>query len=410
MVKQLMRDVSERMIMNSEKTLDILQGILVHVGWYHPHLFWGQQVTNLLHLAMALVVDLGIDRPPQECKDIKSTTTRAVHGPSLAVKVPTLDEHRALAGTYYLTSMLSSSFKKMDPMGWTKFLEEALNSLEQSNEFEGDLLLVQMTRLQHLMQETSSMELPTAPMSMYVKAFNSDLDRLRRSDPCKDTNNVLLRMQYVTDQILVWELSLIDLQENKSKPSRSHFNDLSHLVETIKSFVDVYFSIPTSDYLIVPFSAFGQFAHAFIVLVKLASLDVEGWDIRAFCDILNFSKVIDEAANRFDDSAKSAPDGLRVNNDCFGKWAHRLRWMKQVYEAKFVMEKEDGEDGSDAVRAVLRPMHPAAYEDPVTAGVQQQPTPPDDVLSGDFFNYLDENFWNSFAGDFDLGFPEMAMT
>ena len=47
MVKQMMRDVSERVLMNNEKTLDIIQGILVLVAWYHPHVFWNQQVCEV---------------------------------------------------------------------------------------------------------------------------------------------------------------------------------------------------------------------------------------------------------------------------------------------------------------------------------------------------------------------------
>lgn len=34
MVKQMMRDVSERILINGEKSLDILQGIIVFVNWY----------------------------------------------------------------------------------------------------------------------------------------------------------------------------------------------------------------------------------------------------------------------------------------------------------------------------------------------------------------------------------------
>lgn len=39
----------------------------------------------------------------------------------------------------------------------------------------------------------------------------------------------------------------------------------------------------------------------------------------------------------------------------------------------------------------------------------QQPTPPDDIMSGNFFDYLDENFWQEFPGDNDLGFLDVAM-
>lgn len=103
MVKQLIRDISERVLINNEKSVDVLQGILVFVAWYHPHMFWGQQVTNLLHLAMALVVDMGVDRSPQECRDFKATTAKAVHGPSLVGKPHRWDPSCHQSGTALLS-------------------------------------------------------------------------------------------------------------------------------------------------------------------------------------------------------------------------------------------------------------------------------------------------------------------
>lgn len=255
----------------------------VFVAWYHPHVFWGQQTTNLLHLAIALTIDMGIDRLPGSCSpDFKHAASKAVQGPNpllAGCRIPTLEEHRALAGVFYLTSMLASSFKKIDALCFTKYMGDCLDSLVQARECESDLLLVQMVRLQHLAEDTHTTEAPSAPMQMYVKAFEADLTRLRKNDPCKE-DSTLLKLQYLSAEILVWELSLIDLQENKTKPLRSHLEDLYRCVEAIKSFIEVYFTISVDAYLTIPFSVFGQFAHAFIVLTKLASLEIDGWDFR----------------------------------------------------------------------------------------------------------------------------------
>lgn len=371
---------------------------------FHPHIFWCPQINNLLHIASAMTIDMVIDRPPHQCVNFSQATTRAVTGLPHVGRTPTLEEHRVLAGSFYLTSMLSSSLKKFEPMAYTKFMDEAINKLEQENEFDSDLFLVQMVRLQRVMQEASGTETPDAPMQLYVKAFHSDLDQLRKTDPCKDQGNILLQMQYLSSEILVWELSLTDLQENKVKPLRSHLDDLYHLVEAIGNFINVFFSIPISAYLTMPFSAFGQFAHAFIVLIKMAALEVDGWDMRATNDKLNFLNIVDSAASRFEAATKSSPDGQLVNNDAFMKWAHRIRWMKQVYEVKYAQEPTDDRPETAKTPATTEP----SPQDSAISGAQQ-PTPPDDMLSGDFFNYLDENFWQSFAGDFDLGITEMAM-
>ena len=40
----------------------------------------------------------------------------------------------------------------------------------------------------------------------------------------------------------------------------------------------------------------------------------------------------------------SNPDGLKVNNESFTKWAQRIRWLKQVYEAKFMPEETKNDE------------------------------------------------------------------
>ncbi|KAI7285732.1 hypothetical protein KC345_g1566 [Hortaea werneckii] len=148
MVKMMMRDVSERVLLNNEKNVGVIQAILVFVAWYHPHVFWGQQATNLLHLAMAAVVDLAIDRPPGMSGDGSFKAAAMKQGGTHFVqRVPTLEEYRALAGVFYLSSTVATSFKKLGPFQPTKYLDECLMHLAEAREYESDALLVQMVRL-----------------------------------------------------------------------------------------------------------------------------------------------------------------------------------------------------------------------------------------------------------------------
>lgn len=363
-----------------------------------------------------MTVELGIDRAPNSCPEFKNATVKAIHTQT-APRIFSLEEHRTLAGVYYLTGMLASSFKKIDSMPYTKHMEESMGILEQAAECDSDMVVVQTVRLQHLIQDTYLLE-STAPAQMYVRAFKTELHGLRSKDPCKDTNNVFLKLQYLTAEVLIYELALIDIQDNQAKPSRAHLDNLYRCMESIRAFVDTYFTIPSSVYLTIPFSTFGQFAHTFIAMIKLASLEVEGWDMKDLQEKLGFVNIVDELAARFDASMKSSPDGLTVENESFGKWAHRIRWMKTVYEAKFspdgVDAAEDGDRGNTTFKAMtLKPPGHPTYPSPQSSAMQgiqpQQPTPPDDVLSGDFFNYLDEGWWQSFGADFDLGFADMSM-
>ncbi|KAE8163279.1 hypothetical protein BDV40DRAFT_287875 [Aspergillus tamarii] len=55
--------VSTRIVINMERDMDLLQGLLVHITWYHYHWrIYHTQVYMLLQMAMAITVGLGLDR------------------------------------------------------------------------------------------------------------------------------------------------------------------------------------------------------------------------------------------------------------------------------------------------------------------------------------------------------------
>ncbi|KAI7491017.1 hypothetical protein KC351_g219 [Hortaea werneckii] len=413
MVKMMMRDVSERVLLNNEKNIGIIQAILVFVAWYHPHVFWGQQATNLLHLAMAAVVDLGIDRPPGMCGEGSFKVAAMRQGNTHFVqRLPTLEEYRALAGVFYLSSTVTTSFKRLDPLQPTKYLDECLMHLAEAREYQSDVFLVQMVRLQKVAHEATATEASTAPMPMYVKAFEADLERLRLQMPYQeregDKQSTLLQMQQLGVKILIYELPLNELlqQESpKTSPSstlRSHMDSLHNLKEAIRSFVNVFFTIPIDQYLTTSFAIWGQFAHCFITLTKLATLDIDGWDWKA-CH-LDFVKIVDEATLYYDRAGQSSPDGLTVVNDSFAKWASRLRWLRQLYESRSTDSRP--EQGEREAAANLQSTKAPGYEQSSMEGAQQ-PTPPDDWLpNGDFFSGLDDNFWSTLVGEADFGLSD----
>ncbi|KAK5109973.1 hypothetical protein LTR62_006340 [Meristemomyces frigidus] len=427
LVRTLMRDITERILMTNEKNIGVVQALLVFVAWYHPHIFWGQQVNNLLHLAIAMTNDLGIDRAPGTCpSDFKAATSKAVQDPAPITKSVTMEEIRALSGVYYLTSMLASSFQKLDPVSWTSFLDKSLMTLAETREHESDLLLVQLMRLQHLAQDTQTTGSSSAPVQMYVKSFTTELAALRQHDPCAGSANTLLELQYLTTEILIWELSLTDLQENKSTAQRTHIDGLYSCISAIKRYMAVINALPINAYLTLPFSIFGQFAHAFIVLTKIAALeDIQGWDMATLHQSLDFAATVEQAALRFDAATTSSPDGLRVDNECFAKWAHRIRWMCRVYQAKFspstaaaistttanpqsVMRQSSKDHGHLLNGDLVGQVEAGAYQQTQQGQmVPQLPTPSsDELLPPDFINYLDNDFWSNFPVEYDLGFPE----
>lgn len=96
----IMRQITERLIMRSQRSLEILQTILVVLGFYHYQCMMHTQMSNLCALACSLAADMGIIKPPE----IQERTKVLVLNP--VVPDPrTNDERRALCGMWYMSSV-----------------------------------------------------------------------------------------------------------------------------------------------------------------------------------------------------------------------------------------------------------------------------------------------------------------
>ena len=95
----LMRHVSEHMLIRSERSMDLLLGIIVMIGWYQYHCFMHAQLSNLVSLATTLVGELGLRTPPVR----RETSILAVLKP-FDTEPRTNEERRALAGVWFLSS------------------------------------------------------------------------------------------------------------------------------------------------------------------------------------------------------------------------------------------------------------------------------------------------------------------
>ncbi|KAF2191556.1 hypothetical protein K469DRAFT_373793 [Zopfia rhizophila CBS 207.26] len=101
--------IATHLVQRAEKTLDLLQGLLLWVHWYHFQFDLSYQRTAFMHLAMSLVVDLGLNKSPFTRSRLMKASD-AANGFELKIDgIPdhTLDERRAFLGCLYLSSVYS---------------------------------------------------------------------------------------------------------------------------------------------------------------------------------------------------------------------------------------------------------------------------------------------------------------
>ena len=85
-------------------------------------------------------------------------------------------------------------FQRFDPIRYSPYLDQYLRALEAEQEYETDLYLVNLVRIQHLTERISRLhakdhvedDLPgiaRAPLDAYMVAFQGELDRYRNELP-----------------------------------------------------------------------------------------------------------------------------------------------------------------------------------------------------------------------------------
>lgn len=104
-LEDVLRRRLARVIEHGQKSLDIVQGLLVYLAWYHTFFTpMSQQLAVLIHLALGLVQELGLSSNKRD---------RPVRNPHPAIPrtcmtTPDMDAFaakRAYLGTYYMVIM-----------------------------------------------------------------------------------------------------------------------------------------------------------------------------------------------------------------------------------------------------------------------------------------------------------------
>ena len=105
---EVRKEMGRLILVENSKTLDLLLGILVYVGWGQHFICKKSNVTADLHLGMAVAGDLGLTKPVYSDQVMLNYNDQGcLKAPvgSASTKPRSMEERRALIGLFYLSSM-----------------------------------------------------------------------------------------------------------------------------------------------------------------------------------------------------------------------------------------------------------------------------------------------------------------
>ena len=145
---------------------------------------------NLIHLATAAIIDLGLNRPCYSglpAIGVLVDMNQHIHGRSVNQGLQSSDERRAVLGVFYFTGKLSSCFRRIDPMRWSQHLDDACQALKNAAEYPTDIYavyLVQLHRITERYFHYPGLQSPAnVPVRTYVTCFEEDIQRFRQNLP-----------------------------------------------------------------------------------------------------------------------------------------------------------------------------------------------------------------------------------
>ncbi|MCJ1286875.1 hypothetical protein MMC26_006221 [Xylographa opegraphella] len=383
-----------------EKSLDLLQGLLVYISWGNYHFFIEGQLTNLLHLAVALMTDLGLNRPPHRPNpkhrsmiDEAKAAMKIAPGPAPKSQTQGLAEHRAFAGCYYLSSTSNTFSKRSGPVPFSSYLQSCCLELSTVNEYRTDSYLVKLVYLEHFVEridhcfisddvhQTWNLE---APVASHFQSIERELGEWKSLLPSELEQHTQLMALYHIVGIRLHEFGLhMPPQITDGDKTIHRAEIISACLSSIIQFFENYFRLPTALFSRLSYIPWLHMGYAVSSACKLLLLDVNGWDVHHLRNLFDFSDVLRQICESFEEAGnielvnRHAPSN---GDNAFLQYARWLGWVRTWYESKLVAER-------DATLLNPQDMSFSAVEGEL--GLMD-------------FMGVDDAFWQEFMGDWDM--------
>ncbi|KIH89816.1 fungal transcriptional regulatory protein [Sporothrix brasiliensis 5110] len=314
--------IALHVVTNEEKSVSLLQAILLYVAWSDLGFYVDPRVTPLLQLAAGLVSDLGLCRPMHHDRSVTlnafiADATTALCGFGHVRPPHTLEGIRAMLGCYYVCALSGSFFRRIHPLPFTAYMDDCCDRLLAANEHASDALAVALARMQRVAARVYAVlpspdvdappALAFAPVYMAMATLRKELDQLVHGMPRDDgrggggdgdagdardgglpahvRSNCFLWTHYHATLVRLYEPAIF-LRLRTASSSAIDLADtglrteaLWNCLQATRDFFDAYTAIPPDVLGVLPLLGTVHLSFGIVTLTRLLSLDAPEWHI-----------------------------------------------------------------------------------------------------------------------------------
>ncbi|KAF2813056.1 uncharacterized protein BDZ99DRAFT_382428 [Mytilinidion resinicola] len=432
--KEVNKYISARVIIGGEVSFELLQGLLVHLAWcqYHSR---PRRYSQLLAIAISIIVDLRLDRTPQTLSSWKSApglVSEDSPNPRVLDSAKSSwgrDVQRAVAGCYYLSSSIAVMLQKLITFPYSTYIEDTCVSLKEKSEYATDKYLVYIIKLQRILGDISHQTSghfnlidPDAAVELHITKLRAELDNFRERLPFPMSENHLLGMLFHTVELYLYQISLLDKHcgpnATRSIPwSPWRQEILSAGLISAKSLLGFYITMPLGAEKLLNNTELIQIGFALTVSTKLslvAGSSLVTQQSRSLGTVLDMSSVLRECIARLEALVTGRVDASG-DMDVFGHYVKRVQRIQKWYEWHFA-KPAAGPDQRGSERVDSNFQHPNAQystqfslmAQPIADGIFNTstvvgPTVPDAILMDGMYDLQFANFYSDATFDEMMG-------
>ncbi|KAJ3467628.1 hypothetical protein MRS44_005192 [Fusarium solani] len=309
--------VAYQTVVLMNKSLEIVQALLVFFAWNDIFFYANSKDTSLLQLAIGLLADLGLHKRP--------STTHPAFG-SIVDDAADLrndlqpqpghssDDRRAALGVYYIASIRCSILGKLSGLEYTPRLDECTRQLLQDQEYPTDLLLVNLVQIRQIAIEVNDAFESTGDTlgdktsgsvrAIVVASLRNELDTFTNSLPEHLQSNHLLRSHCAAVRIRLLEPVNHGNRHDPLEPTHLRCRAMWDCLESTQALIDAFLLIPIESYPSLTFVSILHLALAIIKAFRLLCVEDQAWDLHTAQTMYNLPDILQRLSKLFEEASR----------------------------------------------------------------------------------------------------------
>lgn len=300
LVKELTRLFADKIVVDGEKSIELVQALQISVVWYFPpEHFEELKFYQFVHVGAVMAIDLGLGRRRNSSKTRLVPYTWRDH-PFRKHPLPdptSIECRRAWLACYFMASNVAMALHRPNLIRWNSFMTECIDILESSPEaaptdkFLCHLVwthrLAEEVGIQFSMDDPSSFVNVAEPKVQYaLRAFERELTKYSDGIPQAEKGPALILGFHVLN-LYMHEIALYVEKSDDFRTTFSagvltepvpglnesltpaHINALSSCLTAIDGIFETFLSMDVSSIRCLPVFNFVRVAYAVVVLIKM---------------------------------------------------------------------------------------------------------------------------------------------